>query len=113
MKRFLIYALRWQLSTPVLAIFVYLITNEILATFIANCVGAIIFFFIDKFIFTSKFLNTLWEIKKENVCFDCGRKEYGFRLVLRRGYDKTKDEFPEYRCYKCAIKKAREDGVEV
>ena len=84
-----------------------------MATFVANLVGGFIFYWIDKFIFTSKFLNPLWEIKKDNICFDCGKKEYGFRLVLKKGYDKTKDKSPEFRCYKCAIIKARNDGVNI
>lgn len=113
MKRFFIYLLRWQLSTPVLAVIVYLITNELLATFIANLLGGCLFYWVDKFIFTSKFLNPLWEIKPDSTCFDCGFKGYGFRIALKRNYDKVNDKAPEYRCYKCAIKKAREDGVEI
>lgn len=113
MKRFLLYLLRWQLSTPVLAVIVYLITNELLATFIANLVGGCIFYWVDKFIFTSKFLNPLWEIKRDNTCVDCGFKGYGFRIALRHNYNKLNDATPEYRCYKCAIKKARLDGVDV
>lgn len=53
-KQYLIYLLRWQLSTPLLAlsIFVFTIyTNEFVATIIANLIGGLIFFWIDKLIF--------------------------------------------------------------
>lgn len=113
MKRFLLYLLRWQLSTPVLAIFVYIITNEILATFIANLVGGFIFYWVDRFIFTSKFLNPLWEIRSNETCFDCGAEGYGFRVALNTGYDKTRDTSPQFRCYKCAVKKARDMGIDI
>lgn len=56
MKRFLLYLLRWQLSTPILAVviayFAYL--GEWWAAGIANLVGAIIFYNVDKFIFKQK-----------------------------------------------------------
>lgn len=78
-----------------------------LATVIANLVGGAIFFWIDKFIFTSKVLNPLWEIKSCVKCADCGHEGYGFRIVLKEGYDKTKDAHPEFRCQACAEKKAR------
>lgn len=55
-KRFLLYLLRWQLSTPILAVviayFAYL--GEWWAAGIANLVGAIIFYNVDKFIFKQK-----------------------------------------------------------
>ena len=44
--------LRWQLSTPILATVLYLLhTNEIVETIIANLVGGVIFFQVDKKIF--------------------------------------------------------------
>ena len=52
MKKFLLYLLRWQLSTPILALVLYLLhTNEIVEIIIANLVGGVIFFQIDKKIF--------------------------------------------------------------
>jgi len=55
-KRFFLYLLRWQLSTPILAVviayFAYL--GEWWAAGIANLVGAIIFFWVDKWIFREK-----------------------------------------------------------
>ena len=52
MKRFLIYLLRWQLSSPILALcLVFLPFNTIINTIIANLTGGIIFYFVDKRIF--------------------------------------------------------------
>ena len=52
MKRYLLYLMRWQLSTPILAIVLYIShTNEILETIIANLIGGMIFFWVDKKIF--------------------------------------------------------------
>jgi putative flippase GtrA len=52
MKRFLLYLLRWQLSTPILALVLYILnTNEILETIIANLIGGMIFYWVDKKIF--------------------------------------------------------------
>ena len=55
MKRFLLYLFRWQLSTPILALVLHLLdTNEIIETIIANLIGGIIFFWIDKLIFKER-----------------------------------------------------------
>lgn len=51
-KRYILYLLRWQLSTPILALVLYLLhINEILETIIANLIGGMIFYWIDKKIF--------------------------------------------------------------
>ena len=49
-KKFLLYASRWQLSGLVLAPCIIFIENPILATIIANSMGACLFFWVDKFI---------------------------------------------------------------
>lgn len=55
MRRFLKYAFRWQLSTPVLALCIVVIPGGALwQTVIANAVGAAIFYHIDKKIFKHK-----------------------------------------------------------
>ena len=57
MKRFIIYALRWQASGLILApclIFLLPYTNELTATIIANLFGAVIFFWLDFYIFRRK-----------------------------------------------------------
>jgi hypothetical protein len=61
-KRYGLYLLRWQLSTPILAwcIFVFAVTGTTCATIIANLIGGCIFFWVDGFIFKSDKLDTSW-----------------------------------------------------
>lgn len=51
---FVLYFLRWQASTPILAVCLIVFANlgNFWATVVANGVGAIIFFGIDRLIFT-------------------------------------------------------------
>ena len=52
MKKFILYLIRWQLSTPILALCLkWLNFSTLINTIIANLIGGIIFFFIDKRIF--------------------------------------------------------------
>ena len=52
MKRYILYLLRWQLSSPILALVLYILKiNVILETIIANLIGGIIFYWVDKKIF--------------------------------------------------------------
>lgn len=51
-KRFILYLIRWQLSTPILALCLnFLNLGTLLNTIIANLIGGIIFYFVDKKIF--------------------------------------------------------------
>lgn len=55
MKRFLLYLIRWQLSTPILALVLHLLDiNETIEAIIANLIGGILFFWIDKLIFKER-----------------------------------------------------------
>ena len=56
LKRFIAYCLRWQLSSPILAICLIWLDDlgTFWATIIANFVGACIFFWVDKIIFKDK-----------------------------------------------------------
>jgi len=57
MRKFLMYLTRWQLSTPILAIVVNLTIEKcgsLVSTIIANLIGGIIFYKVDKFIFNKK-----------------------------------------------------------
>ncbi len=56
MKKFLLYVLKWEMGTPVIAIILKLlpIDNIWIKTIIANIIGAIIFFPIDNMIFGMK-----------------------------------------------------------
>ena len=53
MKRFLLYLIRWQLSSPVLAMCLFWLEpmGTIWATVIANLIGGCLFFWVDKVIF--------------------------------------------------------------
>lgn len=104
MKRFILYMFRWQLSSPILYLCVLWLKpyGDLSATIIANIIGSVIFFFVDRFIFTSKSLNPLWEIKTDVICIDCGHRGRGYRIVRLGKYDRVKDKYPEYRCEKCS-----------
>ena len=56
MKEYMLYLLRWQLSTPILAICLVSLHmfNTTISTMIANLVGGCVFFFVDKRIFRNK-----------------------------------------------------------
>ena len=53
LKPFLLYTIRWQCSSPILALcLIYLGgLGTVWATIIANLIGAVIFYWIDKLIF--------------------------------------------------------------
>lgn len=78
------------------------------STIIANIIGGLIFFWVDRFIFTSPILAPQWEIREEVICSDCGEIAKGFRLIKTRNYDRTKDKNPEFRCERCSQRKIKE-----
>lgn len=115
-KRYLLYLIRWQLSTPILAPIVAWVKHSpsILGTpedwyaaAIANLIGGLIFFWVDQFIFKSPSLSTQWEVKENVRCVDCGRIARGYRLVKTPSYDRLKDKHPEFRCENCSLKKSK------
>jgi len=114
-KQYFLYLLRWQASTfilaPVLAILTTL--NPWVAASIANLIGGLIFFWIDKFIFkNSKYSFPIWQIEEDITCVDCGRQARGYRLVKTDKYDRTK-EIPQFRCEECSrnkIEKLTKEG---
>lgn len=67
MKQFILYLIRWQLSTPILAIVLKLLANidVTIATIIANLIGGVIFFWIDKLIFRKD--NTNEYVRKSDI----------------------------------------------
>lgn len=107
MKRFLLYLIRWQLSTPILYLVVKQLGAGLLSTILANLIGGCIFFWVDKFIFTSKAVE-MWHFKENGICDKCGRISSLWRLVLAPNYDK-RDEKAEFLCMKCS--KARTDEL--
>ena len=69
MRRLPKYMIRWQLSTPILALIPYFllkidISNFWISAFIANLVGSLIFFKIDEYIF-SKNLTRFQRLRKK------------------------------------------------
>lgn len=108
-KRYSLYLLRWQLSTPILAIVLKVLSNmnTLTATVIANLIGGLIFFWIDKLIFKKKSDIPLWEIKECVKCYDCHKEAKGYRIVQWGNYDRSEDKNPQYRCKKCSINKMK------
>lgn len=109
LKKYSLYLLRWQLSTPILAIVLKVLSkmDTLTATIIANFIGGLIFFWIDKLIFQKKSDVPLWEIKNNVVCHDCHKKTKGYRIVEWGSYNRSDDKNPEYRCRNCSIEKMK------
>ncbi|MBN2443127.1 MAG: hypothetical protein JXJ04_17335 [Spirochaetales bacterium] len=108
-KRYSLYLLRWQLSTPILALCVFYLTKSLgptVTTIVANFIGGLIFFWIDLWIFKKSdilFTGELWEINNNIICADCKKEtSRGYRLVKTSNYDKTKDKNPQFRCHECS-----------
>ncbi|OPY75310.1 MAG: hypothetical protein A4E63_00421 [Syntrophorhabdus sp. PtaU1.Bin050] len=117
-KRYGLYLVRWQLSTPILAGVLFMLGSlgNLAATTIANLVGGLIFFWVDRFIFTSRLLSVQWEVRDAVVCVDCGKEARGYRIVMAEGYDRTRDKKPQFRCEECSQKKTetlRKQGIHV
>ena len=117
LTRYALYLARWQASTPLLAGVLILLASQpaLVATVIANLIGGLIFFWVDRFIFTSRMLETQWEVAENIRCVDCGKVARGYRLVRTEGYDRS-DARPEFRCEACSEKKTqelRDRGVKV
>jgi hypothetical protein len=109
-KRYGLYLLRWQASTPILAgVGILLVTmGQLVSALVANLIGGLIFFWVDQFIFTSQSLAAQWEVRENIACVDCGRIARGYRLVRSGEYDRTQDNAPEFRCEVCSKKKSEE-----
>ena len=55
MLKYFFYLIRWQLSTPILALILYVFNfNVLVETILANFIGGLIFFWVDKFIFKDR-----------------------------------------------------------
>jgi DNA-directed RNA polymerase subunit RPC12/RpoP len=109
-KRYGLYLLRWQASTPILAGVGIILASmgQWVAAIIANLIGGLIFFWVDQFIFTSQSLAAQWEVKENIACVDCGKIARGYRLVRSGDYDRTLDHEPEFRCEECSQRKIEE-----
>lgn len=60
MKKFFLYLIRWQLSSPILAVCMVWMGgwNVAIATIVANLIGGCIFFWVDRWIFGEKKMKT-------------------------------------------------------
>jgi hypothetical protein len=108
MKKYILYLLRWQLSTPILAVCVYLLSphlGSVITTIIANLVGGLIFFWVDKYIFKHGF--PIWEVKEEIECNKCKSIDRGYRLVKADNYN-AENKKPIFLCEECSKHKAKE-----
>lgn len=109
--RYFLYLIRWQLSTPVLW-FVLILTSSIIgnfwATFVANLIGGLMFFWVDRLIFTHRPVGDVWEFKIDANCQDCGVTCTGRRLVRTVNYDRMFHKAPEFRCQDCSARKLDE-----
>lgn len=112
-KKYALYLGRWQLSTPILALSVVVFARygTTWSTILANLIGGLIFFWIDRWIFrkTDILHGEMWEVARHTHCADCGTEMTGFRLVKARNYDKSSDPEPEFRCLACAANKYHRD----
>lgn len=56
-KRYALYLFRWQLSTPILALCLHFLgdLDNFWATVIANLIGGLIFFWVDRLIFSKNY----------------------------------------------------------
>jgi len=114
MKKFILYLIRWQLSTPILWLVLRKLGAGLGATVIANLIGGAIFFWVDKFIFTSKAVE-MWHFKEKGRCDNCGQEKSLWRLVLAPNYDKRQDE-PKFFCMECSKKRTdelRNKGIKI
>ena len=106
--------LRWQLSTPILWLVVRNLGAGFGATVIANLIGGSIFFWVDRFIFTSKAVE-MWHVKEKGKCDSCGKETSLWRLVLAPNYDK-REATPKFFCMECSKKrtdKLRREGIKI
>ncbi|MBS3090727.1 hypothetical protein J4433_03080 [Candidatus Pacearchaeota archaeon] len=104
-RKFILYLARWQLSTPILYLAVRQLGAGLWQTVIANLIGGMIFFWIDRFIFTSHAVE-MWHVK-EGRCDNCGKKGHLWRLVVAPNYDRRKSK-PTFFCMKCSKQKTDE-----
>ena len=107
LRKLALYLLRWQLSTPILWLVVRHLGTGLGATIISNLIGGMIFFWVDRFIFTSRAVE-VWQFKEKGRCDSCGREESLWRLVLAPNYDR-RSSTPVFMCMECS--KAKTDAL--
>lgn len=118
-KNLLVYMIRWQLSTPILAWVTYMFTGtseSISTAVVGNLIGSLIFYWIDLVTFLSGTLSHQWEVNESITCHDCGADNVrGYRLVIAPKYNRIKHT-PQFRCEACSQKKVaalKAGGLEI
>jgi len=114
LRKFILYLLRWQLSTPILWLVVKNLGVGVWSTVLANLIGGAIFFWVDKFIFTS-YAVEVWQFKDKGRCDECGKEENLWRLVKASNYDRSNSK-PRFLCMQCSKKKTdalRAQGIKI
>jgi hypothetical protein len=66
----------------------------------ANLIGGAIFFWVDKFIFTS-YAVEVWQFKDKGKCDSCGKEESLWRLAMAPNYDR-RNAHPKFFCSACS-----------
>jgi hypothetical protein len=116
LRKYVLYLLRWQMSTPILAVCIvsFAALGATWATVLANFIGGLLFFWVDRWIFnkTNILRGEVWEVREHITCADCGAPaDRGYRLAKASNYDKTADRRPEFRCHDCSRLKYERDHV--
>ncbi len=100
--RYLLYLARWQLSTPVLALWLYLfhLGGTAFSTIMANLMGGLLFFRVDRYLFKSEWFE-VWQVT-EGRCHECGEAfEVLFRLIRAPAYNRLYS-MPAFLCIECS-----------
>lgn len=132
MLRYCLYLLRWQASSlvlaPVIAITNALFTPNVdwntvawfgtltswVGAIAANFLGGNLFYWVDRFIFTSAAVE-MWHFIPEGKCDECSRTASLWRLTMAPGYDKRSAN-PKYYCMDCSKIKTdelRSKGIKI
>lgn len=115
-RKYIFYLGRWQLTSITLYPCLLLFGSGTRGVILANFFGALIFFWVDKYIFADKIFPTYWEVVEKETCFDCGKVGRGYRIIKAKNYNRVKDANPQYRCEICSQKKTEElrlRGIEI
>ena len=86
MKKFFLYLVRWQLSSPILAVCMVWMGgwNVAVATIVANLIGGCIFFWVDRWIFGEN------KVKNRREKVDINKQELARARIMADG-DKSLD----------------------
>jgi hypothetical protein len=111
-RNYVLYLLRWQMSTPILAVCVvsFAALGATWAAVLANFIGGLLFFWVDRWIFnkTNILRGEVWEVRENITCADCGAPaDRGYCLAKASSYDRMADRKPEFRCMSAPVASTR------